>query len=217
MIGGKMLLQHVVDAAKSATTYLNKESEKYGTGIRCQTALLIPEGDSIIKHFASAVNIIEGPEFDVLARYKKAADILDADLIVRVTGDCPMIPPWMISKMVKVAHKKQYDYANNCEEPMRTITDGLDCEVMSKRMLDYAYREATDDLDREHVTTYIRSHFPKWATKGFIGFGWIDTSEIKLSVDTLEDLERVKRQVDRIESKQMVAESIYGKYNVHRF
>ena len=64
-------------------------------------ALLVPKGDPLAKEFQGRVMVFEGPEDDVLARYANAVNGTHPDFIVRVTGDCPFIPPYIISTHVK--------------------------------------------------------------------------------------------------------------------
>lgn len=213
MIGQKRLLDHVIDAAKGAANYMNRYTAKSGVLVR--VAILIPYGDKIETEFKKRAHIIQGPEDDVLKRYKMAADECEADYIVRVTGDCPLIPPYLISKHIKIAVMNEYDYVSNCDENSRTIIDGVDCEVISKRMLDHLDETATTKADREHVTTKARREPPNWAKRGFVG-GFFDHSAIKLSVDTLEDLERVRAEYASLNHRISEAERRYGKQFVHR-
>lgn len=213
MIGEKRLLDHVIDACKSAEDYMNRYTAK--TGIAVRTALLIPFKDRIEAEFARKCRIVHGPEHDVLSRYKSASDMLEANYIVRVTGDCPLIPPFLISKHIKLAVANEYDYISNCDENLRTSLDGIDCEVISKKLLDYIDSKAKDPTDREHVTTMARREPPNWARMGTV-ISFFDHSSIKLSVDTELDLARVRREYNSIQSKIASGEKRYGRQSVHR-
>jgi spore coat polysaccharide biosynthesis protein SpsF (cytidylyltransferase family) len=213
MIGEKRLLDHVIDAAKMSAGYLNYHSNKSGIFVR--VGLLIPEGDRISEEFQRKCPMYFGPEHDVLTRYKRAADKTGCDYVVRLTGDCPLIPPYLISKHIKIAIINNYDYVCNSDETVRTALDGIDCEVISKRLLDYMYEFARDAYDREHVTPLARKAPPSWARLGFVG-GFFDQSEMKLSVDTQEDLERVRKQYASLTKRIADAEERYGKHSVHR-
>lgn len=213
MIGDKMLLDHVLDACKSAAFYLNRHTAK--TGVAVKVALLIPFRDRIESEFGRRCQIIQGPEHDVLSRFKSAAEISEANLIVRITGDCPMIPPYLISKHIKLALANGYDYVSNGDENYRTALDGMDCEVISRRMLDYVDATAKTPYDREHVTTLARREPPSWAKMGYVA-GFFDFSDVKLSVDTPEDLERVRVHYERLNKKLSGGEKRYGKQYVHR-
>lgn len=214
LIGDKRLLDHVIDACKSASGYINRHTAKNATIVR--VSLLIPFGDPIEGEFKSRCHIIHGPEDDVLARYKLAADSCDADYIVRITGDCPLIPPWIISKSIRNAIINKYDYVSNSDENCRTSIDGVDCEVMSKKFLDYMNENAKDPTDREHVTAMGRRTPPVWAKTG-TSLDPFDFSDIKYSVDTREDLDVVRDQYRRMKNRIAIAERRYGKSSVHRF
>ena len=151
----------------------------------------------------------------MLSRYAKAAALFESDYIVRVTGDCPMIPSYLISKHVTLATKNSYDYISNAYGDNRTSLDGVDCEVISRRLLDHLHKEATEVSDREHVTTLAKRSPPRWAKLGCV-IGFFDHSDIKLSVDTKEDLERVRDEYSKISRHLLEAERRYGKSSVHR-
>lgn len=96
-----------------------------------------------------------GSSENVLERYYEAAKKYNADIIVRVTSDCPLIDPAIIDRCVDAFEKAGCDYINNTVLPPRTFPRGLDCEVFSFAALEKAYREATEDFEREHVTPYF--------------------------------------------------------------
>lgn len=210
MLGDKPLLQHVIDACQKSAVYENKFSIKKGTLVK--VCVLVPYGDEISKSFRA--NIIEGPEDDVLTRYVMAAEKTNADYIVRITADCPLIPPFLISKHITAAVMNKHDYLSNVDERIRTNFDGLDCEVISKEALAWLNENATDPKDREHVTTKFRREPPKWANVGHV-VGYADFSDVKLSVDTPEDLERVRKHYDKIQNAIDSAGSFA--HQVHRF
>lgn len=212
-VGEKTVLQMVLDSALGAAHYLNRwaDSKKAFT----EVILLVPEGDPIKDIYKETVRVVEGPEHDVLTRYALMAIKEDPDYIVRITADCPLIPQFIISKIITIAHMNRYDYLSNVDEKCRTTPDGMDCEIISKRLFKYVHESASDPKDREHVTTYIRSNPPKWALRGTV-INYIDQSDLKISVDNLEDLERVRVLNDKVSSKSEAAKKIYGKTNVHR-
>ena len=217
MIGDKRLLEHVIIAAKSASHYLNRHTDR--SGILVKVALLVPTGDPIKTEFDGFCHIIQGSEDDVLGRYRLGADSTDADYIVRVTGDCPLIPDYVISQHINIATKNAYDYVSNTDEEYRTSLDGEDCEVISKRMLRYIDEKSTAKHDREHVTPYVRRMTfetkPDWAKIGTT-IDRFDFSNIKYSVDSQDELETVRRQFNSRNGKDNGAISKYGKSNVHR-
>ena len=195
-IDGKEMLQHVLDAADEACLYINKFTAK--NDVKVSTCVLVPVGDEIVSRYRYKSVVFEGHEEDVLKRYKMMSDALDPDYIVRITSDCPLLPSYLISKSINVATKGNYDYVSNVDENIRTCVDGHDVEIMSRAALDWADECATFERDREHVTPILRSN--KIPTKFRVAHivGHLYQPNIKLSVDTKEDLERVKREYSEI-------------------
>jgi spore coat polysaccharide biosynthesis protein SpsF (cytidylyltransferase family) len=187
MINGKTMTEKVLAVVEDAVSWMRKEIPH---SPEFSVALLVPEGDPLGKHYARKVDIVEGDEFDVLSRFEKAAAFYRPDYVVRLTGDCPLIPHYVISKHIRCALFSNTDYLTNGDPRFRTAPDGHDCEVISKRMLRWLSDNARRAHDKEHVTTLAKSDPPRWAKVGNI-VGHIDCSQIKLSVDTQEDLERV--------------------------
>lgn len=213
LIGEKMMLDHVVDTCKSVARHLETvDKKRFGT---CSVAILTPEGDDIIKEFTGRCQVLEGPLDDVLTRYMDAANIFGADIIVRVTGDCPLIPDTTLTRHIKIAEYNDYDYCSNVDEAFRTSLDGHDCEVLSIRMLRHLHQHAKTPYDREHVTPMARRDTPPWAKIGCV-IHTPDLSGTKLSVDTPEDLERVRSEYNGRQDKVRLAERKFGKQRVHR-
>ena len=98
-----------------------------------------------------------GPEVDVLGRCKATAELFKADVIVRITGDCPFIDPETIKRVVMWREVKHVAYASNIH-PYRTFPRGLDVEVFTRQMLDITNLNAHGAEDREHVTPWMRWH-----------------------------------------------------------
>ncbi len=209
-ICGITMLDRVID---SCTAAANKVAEKTGA-VTC-VAVLTPTGDPIASHFRGRAEIMQGPESDVLGRYLVAVEEFDPDYVIRITGDCPLIPSATIIGMTLMALRHQYDYFSNVDERFRTAIDGTDCEIISRRLLLHAGEMAKEPGDREHVTTYLRRCPPVWA-KYAMAINHFDHSNMKLSVDTAEDLEAVRRAFDSSFSKYQAASRVYGKGRVHR-
>lgn len=118
-----------------------------------QVVCSIPTKDhELADHVAKFCAIASGPEHDVLHRYYRAAYIHDADIIMRVTGDCPLISPDLCGAVLARLKSKGADYASNVHP--RTFPHGMDCEVFTWDTLERAELEARED-EREHVTTWM--------------------------------------------------------------
>lgn len=214
LIGDQAMLQHVIDTSRSACGYLNAHRHK--NGMIVSVAVAVPFNDEICEKYRGKVPIVEGPEDDVLTRYHNLASKLSAEYIVRITADCPLIPHFVISKLITIAVKNQYDYCSNSDPRFRTYADGFDCEVISRRLLDYMHENAVSKSDREHVTPMAQHSPPQWAETGFV-MGFVNLSGLKLSVDTPEDLENVRQTYNKLKELQTNSEKYFGATHVHRF
>ena len=204
------MLQHVMEACFNAAVYLNNWTSRK---MFVDVAVLVPLGDPIVDRIAKEVAVIEGSENDVLSRYMKLSN---SDYVCRITADCPLIPPFIISKIITLAVMNRYDYVSNVDERFRTTVDGWDCEVISQRALAYLNEYALLKEDREHVTTFLRRSPPPWLIQG-ASVNFLDLSDYpKLSVDTEEDLERVRLEYKKIETARSLAEKACGRKAVHR-
>lgn len=134
------------------------------------------------------ITVVSGSEDDVLDRYVKAARQVEADTIIRVTGDCPLIDPAIVDKAVERFTALGVDYLSNTAPA--TFPDGLDTEVFKCEALEQADRETSDPFDREHVTPYLRN-------SGLFSTGSLsndeDLSELRWTVDEQTDLDVVNR------------------------
>lgn len=151
MMAGKPAILYVLDPCQYVSVYMRRDCEKLGAEI--QVCLAVPKGDPLVANFSGMVDVVEGDEKDVLSRFVQAADQFDAEYIVRVTGDCVRIQTHIISRHIKAALIKDRDYVTNTW--YRTYQEGWDCEVISRRLLDWLDKNATNPKDREHVTSLI--------------------------------------------------------------
>lgn len=214
MIGDKKLIDHVIDACTGACDYTNRYTNS--TGVRASVVLLVPLRDPLADEYRRDIKVVEGSEHDVLARYAEAMDLYKPNYLVRVTGDCPLIPEFIITKHMKIAAKTSADYVSNVDPRFRTAPDGYDCEVISRKLFEYVNRVAREPHDREHVTSFIRSNFISWAVIKHVHNN-IDLSDLKISVDTPEDLARVREHYDKVINKKLLAKREYGYGAIHTF
>ena len=138
---------------------------------------------------ASGAGVTRGPEADVLTRYVMAAREHGADVIVRITADCPLTDPAIVDSVIRARSEHEADYASNVEPP--TFPEGYDCEVITSGCLARVDREATLDYEREHVTVRIREHLDDFRTAHVAHEP--DLSAMRLTVDVPADLDRVRR------------------------
>lgn len=126
--------------------------------------------------------VFRGSENDVLDRYYRAAEAVDATDVMRITGDCPFVDPALVDECAEAYLSGDSDYLSNTAPP--TYADGLDIEVITFAALDRAWREAITVAEREHVTPYIRES-GKFSTANKTAK--TDFSDRRWTVDTPED------------------------------
>lgn len=204
LIDTKTMTEHVILACRSSASHINKTTLK--SAISCDLALLIPKGDKL-KNFFPEERVVEGDEADVLSRYLRAQEVYNPDFMVRITGDCPLSSPPLITKHIMCAVKNNLDYCSNVYDGCNSFIDGLDVEVVSRKLLTWVGLNAKDKYDKEHVTTLIKKSPPDWAKIGTV-IGYIDLANVKLSVDTSEELERVRENRKLILDKVTRAKSL---------
>lgn len=132
-----------------------------------------------------------GSEEDVLSRYLGAARRHDADAVVRITADCPLIDPALVDRTVGRFLDERPDYASNSLR--RTYPRGLDVEVVDRRALEAAGAEAEEDYERVHVTPFLYRHPERFSLLAVTAEGEEDHSHLRWTVDTAADLELVRR------------------------
>ena len=181
LLNGKVVLEHVLERAQMIE------------GVD-EVVLAVPqrEDTTLLKAVARKLDVrtVEGPLENVLERYAIAAVKSKADVIVRITSDCPLLDPVVSSAVVKLRRQNGAKYASNVHP--RSWPKGLDTEVFTSAALVEAYRDATDQHDREHVTPYIVRNSPRlnYPSHRF------DLSEIRWTLDTPEDLRHLRALCD---------------------
>jgi spore coat polysaccharide biosynthesis protein SpsF len=202
------MVDHVVGAAKMSAGFINYKKDTLG--LQISVSLLIPHEDPIKESMIGQCFIVEGPEENVLERFRLATKQFNPDYVVRLTADCPLLIPTLITKHILSAVQKELDYCSNTFDEMRSMPDGYDVEVISRRLMEWLFTAAQTREEKEHVTILAKSAPPPWAKYGVI-IGHNDFSNIKFSVDTKEELEFVRankasisQKIERAKSKKML-------------
>ena len=189
-LSGKPLLEHVLYRTQRAKT-LDETIVATTTN---------QEDDAIVDYCRKHdVRVFRGDAHDVLQRYARASVFADASTIVRITGDCPMIDPFLIDHAVTLFRNGDWDYLSNSDH--RTFPDGLDVEVFTRAALDAADKEARDPKHREHVTQYMRGKPTTSSNFRFRAGSFTypaDFSQLRWTVDTQKDLEVVRGLLARL-------------------
>ncbi|MGO9366037.1 MAG: cytidylyltransferase domain-containing protein [Terriglobales bacterium] len=194
-IQGHPMLWYVIHRARAATTV-----------DEVVVATTTQSRDQAIVDFCreNGVSCFRGREEDVLDRYYQAALEREADVVVRITSDCPLIDPSIIDKVVRSFLLGQCDYASNVM--VRTYPRGLDTEVMTLRALEQAWINAGEPYQRVHVTPYIYENPSTFRLLSVTGDG--DYSQYRWTVDTEQDLELVRAVYTRLKGRECYLDDV---------
>ncbi len=142
------------------------------------------------------IKAFRGSEDNVLERYYLAAKENKADVIVRVTGDCPLIDPEIVDQVIEdfLKNRENCDYDSNTQ--ILTFPRGLDVEVFSFQALEKAYLEASSQGELEHVTPYIYTHDKLFKLRNIASP--INLASHRWTVDTQEDFQLVEKIIQSL-------------------
>ena len=180
-IVGRPMLWHVINRIKHSK-YINK----------IIIATTTNKDDDQIEDFCKTYNIdfYRGSEDDVLDRYYQTAELWNADIIVRITSDCPLIDSEVIDKVICSYLKNKNNFNGSSNTIKRTYPRGLDTEVISFDTLERVFKEAKKDYQREHVTIYIYEHLDQFKMCSVENKE--NLSSFRWTVDEEKDLEFVR-------------------------
>jgi spore coat polysaccharide biosynthesis protein SpsF len=201
--GGKSLLKYHIDRLR-------------WSDILIYLATTINKTDDPIADFGAAENIMvhRGSEDNVLERYYHCAKNNELEVIIRVTSDCPLVDGNLIKSAVKqyIALNDPSVYLSNALK--RSYPRGFDFEVFSFALLEEAYLKADRLVEREHVTPYINQN-----RSGKVKFEHVvqdsDNSDIRITVDTPEDFQLVKKLIESYGASDKNYEEIINIFQVH--
>jgi spore coat polysaccharide biosynthesis protein SpsF len=171
----KSVLAHVISRLQISKT-LN--------GVVVATTTQQVDDAIVVESQRCGAGVFRGSEDDVLGRYYNAASEFTADVVVRITSDCPLIDPELIDHMVqKFFSLPAADYLSNTLE--RTYPRGLDVEIFSRKVLAMAFQQAHESFEREHVTPYIYQHENLFSLVSYMDS--MDRSNCRWTLDTPSD------------------------------
>jgi len=183
-IAGIPMLYHVIKRVSSAKMV-----------DQIVVATTIDPADDQIEDFCISNSILcfRGHPFDVLDRYYQAASKFQADIIVRITADCPIMDPTLIDSLIQSFLDLDVDFAANRLPPpwKRSFPIGLDIEIVHFKALGKAWKEAQSQFEREHVMPYLYDQPGRF--KIFLSHHEPDGGEKRWTVDTPQDLELINK------------------------
>lgn len=207
-IDGKPFLYYVIKSIK-----LSKRLDKIVIATSTNAK------DDIIERFGieNDIPVFRGSEEDVLDRMYKAAKKYNPDFVVRLCGDNIFLNFEAMDKMIEIALKDNYDYVNDfyskyVNEVHDTPTiSGIVSEVLSMKALETMWKSAKKQEQREHITKYIVENPEKFKIKNFDIPKWLQRKDIRLTLDTEEDLKLIKilyskfyKNKDKFDLKEIV-------------
>lgn len=154
---------------------------------------------------AAGYRVHRGPLDDVLARFAGAAAASPARVLVRLTGDCPLIDPAIVDRVVQRVASGDCDYCTNGDPA--TYPDGLDVEAFTHAALREAHEQARLPSEREHVTPWLRAH-PERVRVASVR-GAVDLSALRWTVDHADDLALVRALVDGLGAERALQADLF--------
>lgn len=190
LLAGKTVLAHVIERIR-ACPLLNEVVVATTT---------LPKDDIIVSEsLRHGAKIFRGSEQDVLSRYFGAAQEYGAEIVIRITSDCPLLDSEILTQMTALFIEKRskgeaIDYLSNTLE--LTFPRGLDVEIFTFTALARAFEEASDPYDREHVTPYVYHHPELFNLMNFANSS--NQSQHRWTLDTVEDFELISEIYQRL-------------------
>lgn len=137
-----------------------------------------------------------GSEEDVLQRVLDTAKSVNADLIVEITGDCPVIDWRHVDYLVEMFGTGNYDYVANVIK--RTFPRGFDTQVYPVAVLEEVNQLTNDPLDHEHVSLYIYNHPERYRLGNWEAPALVHHPEFEITLDTKEDYQLIKKVYEEL-------------------
>ena len=158
--------------------------------------------DDVLKEFSIRMGIgcYRGSENDVMSRVIGAAESEGADIVVEITGDCPIIDPKIVEQTISVFKSNQVDYVSNGH--IRSFPDGMDTQVFRLDALKRSAAMTNDRLDREHVTLHMRNHPELFTHANLVAPPELHWPELGLTLDEPKDYELIKKIIEYFEPNE---------------
>ena len=157
--------------------------------------------DNVLVDFAKNENIrcFRGSEDDVMLRVSEAANSVNADVIVEITGDCPIIDPQIVEQTILMYKANNVDYVSNAI--IRSYPDGMDTQVFSVETLKKSLSMTNNLLDHEHVTLHIRNNPELFSRTNLVAPPELAWPELGLTLDEKDDFNLLKLVIEHFNQK----------------
>jgi len=199
-LAGQPALKHVVTRTTHADSITNVVVAT-STGAQ----------DDVIAQYAPTfgAEVIRGSESNVLSRFEDAIDTHNPNIVLRITGDCPLIDPTTIDRVVAPVRDDNTDYASNITH--RTFPRGLDVEAFTTESFERVASAATTQAEREHVTPYYRENPDEFnianitSEQVFDNDRYIDRTDLRLTLDEAADYQLLNQLYEKIEYDKILS------------
>jgi spore coat polysaccharide biosynthesis protein SpsF len=139
--------------------------------------------------FKYKIDIYRGRNKDLIDRFYQASKLFKADVVVRITADCPLVDPKIVDKLISFFLNNKYDYVSN-NRPQASYPQGLDVEALSFSLIEKLWYQLKDPFRREWFTTVVFENPQKYRI--FCLKNSCNLSHLRLTVDYKEDLELIR-------------------------
>ena len=165
-------------------------------------ATTINDTDDVLEKLAvcQGIKIFRGSEEDVMSRVIGASESVRADIVVEITGDCPIIDPEIIEQTIQLFLYNSCDYASNAQ--VRSFPIGMDTQVFSLKTLKQSYAMTDNPLDREHVTRHIRLNPDLFRQINLVATKELFWPELRLTLDEVQDYELLRLIIEYFGEKK---------------
>lgn len=190
-IQGKTILWHIINRIKHSMLIDD-----------VIIACTIKNEDKTIEDFAkkNSIKVYRGRVDDIVDRFYNASKKADADIIIRLWGDCPLVDPELIDKALKVFIEKRLDYSNNFNPP--SYPGGLNFEIYSFKTLETILENTKDPFFREYPFEYVYAYEQSFKT--FYDKNKEDLSNIHLTVDYQQDFDLISKIFEKLSKKDEI-------------
>lgn len=182
---GKTMLEHLVTRLKVVSSL---------DAIVLATTINEADDDLVSEAKHLGIQFFRGSEDDVMNRVISAAASVDADIVVEITGDCPIIDPSIVEQTIAMFKAHSADYVSNAM--VRSYPDGMDVQVMGLHTLRKSSAMTIDPLDLEHVTLHIRNNPEIFSRVHLVAPPELHWPELGLTLDEQKDYELISCLID---------------------
>ena len=163
--------------------------------------------DKICDHLEKYnISFFRGDEFDVLGRVTKASIKFEADGVVQLTADNPLIDPKIIKKGIKFFLESDFDCVSNTFT--RSYPSGMDVSIFKRSFLEFVSKKAKKKEYREHVPLYVKENKDRFKVLEFFAEKNINRPDVSFTVDEESEFKTIKKIIENFKSNPIPCEDL---------